>query len=64
MIFNISETVKIYLIGLLIYIVGGLLGSKQLALYAALFYSFHRLNELKIKEIKTLIGWGENRGSL
>ena len=46
--FIISETVKIYLIGVLTYKVGALLGSKQFALYVALFYSFHRLNEIKI----------------
>lgn len=57
--FTISETVKIYLIGVLTYKVGALLVSKQFALYVALFYSFHRLNEIKIKEIKNLIGWGE-----
>lgn len=45
--FTISETVKIYLIGVLTYKVGALIGSKQFAL-CVLFYSFHRLNEIKI----------------
>lgn len=58
--FTISETMKIYIIGSLIYIVSSLIGSEQLALYAALFYSVDRLNDLKIREIKNLIGWGCN----
>ncbi|WP_198078254.1 hypothetical protein [Acinetobacter calcoaceticus] len=57
MTFIISETTKIYIIGVLIYAVGAVLGSENLALYAAMFYSIHRLNELKIKEIKNLLGW-------
>ena len=55
--FTISETMKIYIIGSLIYLVGALLGSDQFALYAALFYAIDRLNDLKIREIKNLIGW-------
>lgn len=58
--FTISETMKIYIIGALIYMLNALLGSEQFALYAALFYSVNRLNDLKIREIKNLIGWGGN----
>ena len=54
---TLNETIKIYLLGLIIFSVGSLFGDKQLALYAALFYAIDRLNDLKIREIKDLIGW-------
>lgn len=55
--FTISEPMKIYMIGMIIFTVGSLLGDKQFALYAALFYSVNRLNDLKIREIRNLLGW-------